>query len=209
MDQIPATRRRHSAELKARVLAACAEPGASVSRIAMENGLNANLVFKWRRRAGRGQRSAKNLVPATEFVPLPILPNAPARPGRHSDLDPSRWDHAQHRVADLGCSVVRPVAAGAPWMIRIDAIWLAVEPLDMRAGTETALARVIKVSTRVCRRRACWPRCWWPSIWIISRSIDRKASSAERVWRSRVRPWLNGSDSAAFSCSRWWMRCGA
>jgi transposase len=30
-------------------------------------------------------------------------------------------------------------------MIRIDAIWLAIEPLDMRAGTETALARVIKV----------------------------------------------------------------
>lgn len=30
-------------------------------------------------------------------------------------------------------------------MIRIDAIWLAVEPLDMRAGTDTALARVIKV----------------------------------------------------------------
>ncbi|MCY0389976.1 IS66 family insertion sequence element accessory protein TnpB [Robbsia sp. Bb-Pol-6] len=30
-------------------------------------------------------------------------------------------------------------------MIRIDAIWLAVEPMDMRAGTETALARVVKV----------------------------------------------------------------
>jgi transposase len=30
-------------------------------------------------------------------------------------------------------------------VIRIDAVWLAVEPLDMRAGTETALARVIKV----------------------------------------------------------------
>lgn len=30
-------------------------------------------------------------------------------------------------------------------MIRIDAVWLAVESLDMRAGTETALARVIKV----------------------------------------------------------------
>ena len=30
-------------------------------------------------------------------------------------------------------------------MIRIDAVWLSVEPLDMRAGTETALARVIKV----------------------------------------------------------------
>jgi len=30
-------------------------------------------------------------------------------------------------------------------MIRIDSIWLAMEPMDMRAGTETALARVIAV----------------------------------------------------------------
>jgi transposase len=30
-------------------------------------------------------------------------------------------------------------------MIRIDVVWLAVEPLDMRAGTEAALARVVRV----------------------------------------------------------------
>lgn len=30
-------------------------------------------------------------------------------------------------------------------MIRIDAIWVATEPMDMRAGTETALARVVAV----------------------------------------------------------------
>jgi transposase len=30
-------------------------------------------------------------------------------------------------------------------MIRLDAVWLAVEPLDMRAGTESALARVVAV----------------------------------------------------------------
>lgn len=30
-------------------------------------------------------------------------------------------------------------------MIRSDAIWLAGEPLDMRAGTDTALAHVAKV----------------------------------------------------------------
>jgi transposase len=35
--------------------------------------------------------------------------------------------------------------ARAAAVIRIDAMWLAVEPLDMRAGTETALARVVKV----------------------------------------------------------------
>ena len=30
-------------------------------------------------------------------------------------------------------------------VIRMDAVWLAVEPLDMRAGTEAALARVVRV----------------------------------------------------------------
>lgn len=30
-------------------------------------------------------------------------------------------------------------------MIRLEAIWLATEPLDMRAGTETALTRVVAV----------------------------------------------------------------
>lgn len=30
-------------------------------------------------------------------------------------------------------------------MIRIDAVWLATEPMDMRAGTEIALARVVRV----------------------------------------------------------------
>ena len=30
-------------------------------------------------------------------------------------------------------------------MIRIESVWLAVEPLDMRAGTESALARVVGV----------------------------------------------------------------
>lgn len=30
-------------------------------------------------------------------------------------------------------------------MIRIEAVWLAVEPLDMRAGTDSALSRVVQV----------------------------------------------------------------
>ncbi len=30
-------------------------------------------------------------------------------------------------------------------MIRVDAVWLAVAPLDMRAGTESALTRVVNV----------------------------------------------------------------
>ena len=30
-------------------------------------------------------------------------------------------------------------------MIRVDSVWLAIEPLDMRSGTEAALARVVRV----------------------------------------------------------------
>jgi len=30
-------------------------------------------------------------------------------------------------------------------MIRVDSIWLATEPLDMRAGTESILARIVAV----------------------------------------------------------------
>jgi transposase len=30
-------------------------------------------------------------------------------------------------------------------LIRIDTVWLAIEPLDLRAGTESALAKVVQV----------------------------------------------------------------
>jgi transposase len=46
-------------------------------------------------------------------------------------------------VADVGVRIVRGMAAGAAGLIRIEEVWLAVAPLDMRAGTDTALARVI------------------------------------------------------------------
>ena len=39
------------------------------------------------------------------------------------------------------CSMAARVAA----VIRVDEIWLAVDPLDMRAGFDTALARMVTV----------------------------------------------------------------
>ena len=57
-----APRRRHGAEFKAQVLADCDEPGASISGVALANGLNANLVRQWR--AGRGVKLAGMTVTA-------------------------------------------------------------------------------------------------------------------------------------------------
>lgn len=67
-----AARRRHSAELKTKVLAACDEPGASISGVALANGLNANLVRKWR--SGRGVKRAGVTVEP------PLVSAAPKRP---------------------------------------------------------------------------------------------------------------------------------
>jgi hypothetical protein len=36
-------------------------------------------------------------------------------------------------------------------LIRVESIWMAVQPLDMRAGTEAALARVVLVSAQLAR----------------------------------------------------------
>lgn len=39
-------------------------------------------------------------------------------------------------------------------MICVDAVWMAVEPLDMRAGTEAVLARVVTVFSAAKPRHA-------------------------------------------------------
>ena len=64
-----APRRRHSAELKTKVLSACDEPGASISGIALAHGLNANLVRKWR--SGRGVKLAGVVVAPEAPSPAP------------------------------------------------------------------------------------------------------------------------------------------
>ena len=48
-------------------------------------------------------------------------------------------------MAWLGELGVRKLGRQHPPVIRIDSAWLATAPLDMRAGTDTALARVIAV----------------------------------------------------------------
>lgn len=45
-------------------------------------------------------------------------------------------------------------------MIRIEHIWLATEPMDMRAGTETALVRVVGVFDAA--KPHCLPLCKSP-----------------------------------------------
>lgn len=71
------TRRRYSAAMKAQVVAECGKAGASVAKVAMAHGINANVVHRWRQLARQG----KFQVPATtgEFIALPLaMPAVPA-----------------------------------------------------------------------------------------------------------------------------------
>lgn len=81
MDVNSKQRRRHSAEFKAQVLAACAEPGASVAVVALSFQLNDNLVHQWRR--GRGASPASSAMSTTvaesapQFIALSLPPLPP------------------------------------------------------------------------------------------------------------------------------------
>ena len=66
-------RRRYGAELKAQVLAECKQPGASVAKVAMAYGINANIVHGWRKLA----REAVVATVPERFVPVAVAPVVP------------------------------------------------------------------------------------------------------------------------------------
>lgn len=76
-------RRKHSAELKAEVVQACRQPKASVAAIALRNGLNANVVYRWlsqdarRLERGGGNRLSVRSRSVGEFVPVQLAQSVP------------------------------------------------------------------------------------------------------------------------------------
>ena len=74
-------RRRHSAEFKARVVAACRKSGVSIAAVALDHRLNANLLRRWvveaERRGGAAESDARvevaaPMTPMPGFVPMPL-----------------------------------------------------------------------------------------------------------------------------------------
>ena len=81
MDEIsipPRRRRRHSPEFKARIIAACQEPGVSVARIALEHGLNANMIRQWVKAARSGIKAGPDFMPLALPAPSGTIPSTVA-----------------------------------------------------------------------------------------------------------------------------------
>ena len=70
-------RRRYGAELKAQVLSECDAPNASVAKVAMSHGINANIVHGWRKLAREGAAAIE--VVQREFVPVAVAPTPDVR----------------------------------------------------------------------------------------------------------------------------------
>ena len=101
-----ATRRRHSAAFKRKILELTEQPGASVAAIALEHGVNANLVFKWRR-AKRARKRGTGTARQTVLLPVSVGP-------QESVVTAASGGHA----ADVTNSVIEIELGGARVMLR-------------------------------------------------------------------------------------------
>lgn len=142
-------RRNHGAEIKAKVLAACRQPGASVAGVALAHGLNANLVRKWLhgrglKRSGLDAPNAAgevaepptvpgNLHPGggAQFVPIVLGAAAGAKPAAEvsapAATQPEASIHIELRRGPSTLSVRWPASAGADcavWLRELAAGWL-------------------------------------------------------------------------------------
>lgn len=77
-------RRQHERKFKDELIAQSLVPGASVSAIAMSGGINANLLFKWRRSHLRAKvataPAATNLLPVCVIADVEPAPTTPTTP---------------------------------------------------------------------------------------------------------------------------------
>lgn len=79
-------RRRYDAASRDQLVAACLEPGVSVSRLALEHGVNANLVRKWMKKA----KQDRPLPVVSAFVPVQLAADthAPCAGDRLTKTEP-------------------------------------------------------------------------------------------------------------------------
>ena len=115
-----APRRRHSLEFKEQVLAACAEPGASVAAVARSFELNDNLVHQWR--GGRGVGTAKAATPLVQKTPEFVALSLPAPTTTQPQVAvavPGESVRIELKRGSLGVNVLWPLSAAgdcAAWL---------------------------------------------------------------------------------------------
>ncbi len=121
-------RRNHEQAFKDDLIAQSLIPGASVSAIAMKGGINANLLFKWRREHVRAK--AQPGPAATRLLPVSVIP----------DVEPTQEPQPN---APVGASMHRGARGG---VIEVE---IAGAQLRLRGAVdETMLSSVLRALRR-------------------------------------------------------------
>jgi transposase len=85
-------------EFKQRLVAASCEPGVSISKLALDNGINANLLFKWRQHWRQGKLQLSSSPEATMPALLPVT--LETEPANHPSSTP-----AESEALPLSCEI--------------------------------------------------------------------------------------------------------
>src|SRR5438105_748520 len=102
----PASRRRYSADVKSQVMAECDAAGASVAKVAMAHGINANVVHRWRQLAREGHEGqASEPMRVREFIPVSLT--AAPEPGAAGDI------RIELRRGSTAMTITWPMSAAA------------------------------------------------------------------------------------------------
>lgn len=132
-----ASRRQHEKSFKAELVEQCLAPGASVAAVALAGGINANLLFKWRRDHLRSKRLSNA---ASSAGLLPVV--APGMDATASHSQPSAPSPASSSMA-VGTQRVARIAG----IIELD---VAGAVLRLRGPVDEASLRSVLRALRQC-----------------------------------------------------------
>ncbi|WP_374957062.1 transposase [Paraburkholderia sp. BL25I1N1] len=117
----------HTIEFRRELAKLACEPGVSVARLALEHGLNTNLLFKWRRAYQAGQYEPPTLLPIEVVHDERTIENAAALPIQ----SPAKAQPVVAGVIEISVGVARVRIEGVP-----DAATLRVVLRTLRAAAE-------------------------------------------------------------------------
>lgn len=103
------THRTYTRQFKAELVAMCHQPGASIAAVALQHGMNANLLHRWRKEWAQGLHRLEGGVTTAvatpqspAFIPIELSTAAPATASEQPCVASSK------RAADIRIECQRP-----------------------------------------------------------------------------------------------------
>ena len=117
------THRTYSAQFKAEMVAACLQPGASIAALALQHGMNTNVVHRWLKEHRQGlhrpdgaalaMRAIAHPALAAAFVPVRVDHSAPPPTAQQQTATPADFIRLECPRPGLTVTLQWPVSCAA------------------------------------------------------------------------------------------------